>query len=100
MTTKRNASPPDESSELTAADALGMLADIERSLDVFVDTSSQAVEALGGRDAMASLCEMTCIGAVPRLDATAWQLMSNEYKERQRQLEAASNMLAYVPKPT
>ena len=53
---------------------------IDRNLDAFDKTAPKAVEAMGGRDALAQTCQMTCVGPIPRIDADTWQAMSNEYE--------------------
>lgn len=66
--------------KLTVAEALERAEQIDRNLDAFDKTAPQTVAAMGGRDALAQSCEMTCIGPIPRIDAEAWQAMSNEYE--------------------
>ncbi|MEW6692630.1 MAG: hypothetical protein AB1340_07335 [Pseudomonadota bacterium] len=66
--------------KLSVAEALQRAEQIDRNLDAFDKTAPQTVAALGGRDALAQSCEMTCIGPIPRIDADAWQAMSNEYE--------------------
>lgn len=68
------------SEKLTVAEALERAEQIDRNLDAFDETAPQTVAAMGGRDALAQSCEMTCIGPIPRIDADAWQAMSNEYE--------------------
>ena len=68
------------SEKLTVAEALQRAEQIDRNLDAFDETAPQTVAAMGGRDALARSCEMTCIGPIPRIDADAWQAMSNEYE--------------------
>lgn len=68
------------SEKLTVAEALERAEQIERNLDAFDKTAPKTVVAMGGRDALAQNCEMTCIGPIPRIDAEAWQAMSNEYE--------------------
>lgn len=65
---------------LTVAEALHRAELIDRNLASFEETAPQTVAAMGGRDALARRCEMTCIGPIPRIDADAWQAMSNEYE--------------------
>lgn len=66
--------------KLSVAEALQRAEQIDRNLDAFDKTAPQTVAAMGGRDALAQSCEMTCIGPIPRIDADAWQAMSNEYE--------------------
>jgi hypothetical protein len=68
------------SEKLTVAEALERAEQIDRNLDAFDKTAPQTVAAMGGRDALARSCEMTCIGPIPRIDADAWQAMSDEYE--------------------
>ena len=68
------------SETLTVAEALLRAEQIDRNLDAFDETAPQTVAAMGGRDALARSCEMTCIGPIPRIDADTWQAMSNEYE--------------------
>lgn len=70
------------SDKLTAAEALAQAECIDRSLDEWERTAPQAVAAMGGRDALAGVSEMTCVGPIPRVDADTWQAMSLEYEER------------------
>ncbi len=68
------------SEKLTVAEALQQAEMIDRNLDAFDKTAPQTVAAMGGRDALAQTCQMTCVGPIPRIDADAWQAMSNEYE--------------------
>jgi hypothetical protein len=68
------------SETLTVEEALLRAEQIDRNLDAFDETAPKAVAAMGGRDALARSCEMTCIGPIPRIDAEAWQAMSDEYE--------------------
>ena len=65
---------------LTVEEALLRAEQIDRNLDAFDETAPQTVAAMGGRDALARSCEMTCIGPIPHIDADTWQAMSNEYE--------------------
>ncbi len=67
---------------LTVEEALLRAEQIDRNLDAFDETAPQTVAAMGGRDALARSCEMTCIGPIPRIDADTWQAMSDEYEGR------------------
>lgn len=68
------------SEKLTVAEALLRAEMIDRNMDAFEQTAPETVAAMGGRDALSRRCEMTCIGPVPRIDADAWQAMSDEYE--------------------
>lgn len=68
------------SETLTVAEALQRAEQIDRNLDAFDETAPQTVAAMGGRDALARSCEMTCVGPIPRIDADTWQAMSDEYE--------------------
>ena len=57
------------SETLTVEEALLRAEQIDRNLDAFDETAPKAVAAMGGRDALARSCEMTCIGPIPRIDA-------------------------------
>ncbi|MCW0374899.1 hypothetical protein [Xanthomonas sacchari] len=70
------------SDKLTVAEVVQRAAQIDAMLDAITDTSLDAVQAMGGRDALARRSEMTCIGPVPRLDAESWERMSQEYEGR------------------
>lgn len=70
------------SETLTVAEALQRAEQIDRNVDAFDETAPQTVAAMGGRDALAHSCEMTCIGPIPRIDADTWQAMSDEYEGR------------------
>ena len=70
------------SETLTVEFALLRAEQIDRNLDAFDETAPKAVAAMGGRDALACSCEMTCIGPIPRLDADEWERMSQEYEAR------------------
>ncbi|OZA27358.1 MAG: hypothetical protein B7X91_08810 [Hydrogenophilales bacterium 17-64-11] len=70
------------SETLTVAEALAMSQMIDRNMASFEQTAPQTIAAMGGRDALARSCEMTCIGPIPRIDADAWQAMSDEYEGR------------------
>ncbi len=66
--------------KLSVAEALQRAEQIDRNLASFEQTAPKTVAAMGGRDALSRSCEMTCIGPIPRIDADAWQAMSNEYE--------------------
>ena len=68
------------SEKLTVEEALLRAEQIDRNFDAFDETAPKAVAAMGGRDALARSCEMTCIGPIPRIDADTWQAMSDEYE--------------------
>ena len=68
------------SEKLTVAEALQQAEMIDRNLDAFDKTAPQTIAAMGGRDALAQTCQMTCVGPIPRIDADTWQAMSNEYE--------------------
>ena len=70
------------SDKLTVAEALHKAEEIDAMLGAIQGTAPDAVEAMGGRDALARRSEMTCIGPVPRLDADEWERMSQEYEGR------------------
>lgn len=68
------------SENLTAAQVIQRAQQIDAMLDAINGTAPDAVQAMGGRDALARRSEMTCIGPVPRLDADEWERMSQEYE--------------------
>jgi len=68
------------SEKLTVAEALHKATQIDAMLSAIQGTAPDAVEAMGGRDALARNSEMTCIGPVPRLDVETWERMSLEYE--------------------
>lgn len=70
------------SDRLSVAEALAKAEQIELMLGAIQGTAPDAVEAMGGRDALARRSEMTCLGPVPRLDADEWERMSLEYEAR------------------
>ena len=70
---------------LSVLDALRALEMIEGSLDAFVDSAPVAVEAMGGRDAIQKLSQMTCIGPVPRFSVDQWTHMAEEHRVNQRE---------------
>ncbi|WP_287916634.1 hypothetical protein [Comamonas sp.] len=71
-----------EAKKLSVADALAQAELIESTLSAFEKTAPHAVEALGGRDALARMSDMTCIGPIPRLDQETWAGISKEFQER------------------
>ena len=70
------------SENLSVAEVVQRAAQIDAMLDAIHDTAPDAVQAMGGRDALARRSEMTCLGPVPRLDADEWERMSLEYEAR------------------
>ncbi|MCL1526732.1 hypothetical protein [Xanthomonas nasturtii] len=68
------------SENLSVAEALHQVAQIDGMLDAIQGTAPETVASLGGRDALARRSEMTCIGPVPRLDVATWERMSQEYE--------------------
>lgn len=67
---------------LTVAEVLHQVELIDRSLGALEKTAPKAVAAMGGREALALTCEVTCIGPIPRIDATTWETMSREYQDK------------------
>jgi hypothetical protein len=67
---------------MTVQEALMRAEQIDRSLDAWVGTAPDVVTSLGGRDALARMSEMTCIGPVPRLDVATWARASQEREDR------------------
>lgn len=65
-------------SGLSVLDALRQLNSIDRSLDAFVATAPQAVEELGGIEALRRMSQTTCVGPIPRLTADQWAAMAAE----------------------
>lgn len=80
---------------LTVAEALAKAQLIDASLAAWEQTAPTLVASMGGRDALACRCEMTCVGPMPRLDAPTWEQASAEYTERR--LYAAGNPYAAPP---
>ncbi|AVJ32381.1 hypothetical protein CLM74_06110 [Stenotrophomonas sp. MYb57] len=70
------------SENLSVDEVVQRAVQIDAMLDAINDTSPDAIQAMGGRDALARRSEMTCIGPVPRLDAESWERMSQEYEGR------------------
>lgn len=70
------------SENLSVAEVVQRAAQIDAMLDAISGTAPDAVQAMGGRDALARRSEMTCLGPVPRLDADEWERMSQEYEGR------------------
>ncbi|WP_282271093.1 hypothetical protein [Stenotrophomonas sp. PS02298] len=68
------------SENLSVAEALQQVAQIDGMLDAIQSTAPETVASLSGRDALARKSEMTCIGPVPRLDVATWERMSHEYE--------------------
>lgn len=68
------------SNNLSVADALRQVVQIEGMLDAIQETAPDTVAQMGGRDALIRKSEMTCIGPVPRLDTSEWERMSQEYE--------------------
>jgi len=69
---------------LNVADVLILADMIERSLSAMYNTAPVTLAALGGREALARICEMTCIGPIARLDNETWARLSNEYEDCRR----------------
>lgn len=69
------------SENLSVAEALHQVAQIDGMLDAIQGTAPETVASLGGRDALARKSEMTCIGPMPRLDVETWERMSQEYED-------------------
>lgn len=67
---------------LTVEEVLHHALMLDLSLDALERSAPETVAALGGRDGLAKMCESTCIGPVPRLDAQTWARISLEYEER------------------
>lgn len=88
--------------KLTVAEALAQANLIDLTLAAWEETAPHTVAQLGGRDALARLSHMTCIGPMPQLDEATWEQASREYEERR--LHVAGNPYAappgmYVPQP-
>lgn len=69
---------------LSASEALAEIDRIDRSIAAFWATAPLTFGALGGRQALAALCQPTCLGPVPRLTAETWELAAMEYVQRLR----------------
>ncbi|MDX1297204.1 MAG: hypothetical protein R3260_03040 [Pseudomonas sp.] len=67
---------------LTVEEVLHHARMLDLNLDALEQSAPDTVTALGGRDGLAKLCESTCIGPIPRVDAKTWARMSLEYEER------------------
>ena len=67
---------------LTVEEVLHHAQMLDLNLDALEQSAPNTMAALGGRDGISKLCESTCIGPVPRLNAEAWERMSREYEER------------------
>ncbi|HCL3266143.1 hypothetical protein DT383_06585 [Pseudomonas aeruginosa] len=65
---------------LTVEEVLRHAEMLDRNLDAFDRTAPETVAALGGRDGLARMCEPTCVGPIPRIDADTWAAMSDEYE--------------------
>ena len=70
---------------LTVAEALARAEMIDRNMDAFDLTAPETLAALGGRDALARMSDMTCVGPIPRLDGETWEAMSLEYESHRAQ---------------
>ena len=70
------------SENLSVAEVVQRAAQIDAMLDAIEGTAPDAIQAMGGRDALARRSDMTCLGPVPRLDADEWERMSLEYEAR------------------
>ncbi len=70
------------SENLSVAEVVQRAAQIDAMLDAINGTAPDAVQAMGGRDALARRSEMTCLGPMPRLDADEWERLSLEYEAR------------------
>lgn len=70
------------SENMSVAEVVQLAAQIDAMLDAINGTAPDAVQAMGGRDALARRSEMTCLGPVPRLNADEWERMSQEYEGR------------------
>lgn len=84
MSTRRHQPAAPAKRGLTALEALAELAKIDGALDALCATAPRAIEILGGREALQSTCEMTCIGPVPRLTSEEWETFAVEHANRQR----------------
>jgi hypothetical protein len=69
------------SRSLTVEELLDAAGKTEKNLSAFEATAPQAVERMGGRDALARLSQMTCVGPIPQLTVEEWCAMSEEYEE-------------------
>jgi hypothetical protein len=70
--------------KLSVAEVLQRAEMIDLNMNAFETTAPETVRGLGGRDALAQTCEMTCIGPIPRLDAETWERMSREHEENRQ----------------
>jgi len=70
------------SNNLTVEEVLRHAEMLELNLDALERSAPNTVAALGGRDALAKMCEMTCVGPIPRFDPDTWVRMSLEYEDR------------------
>jgi hypothetical protein len=70
--------------KLTVVEALHRAEQIELNMSAFEQTAPSTVAALGGRNALSQISEMTCIGPVPRFDAPTWARMAAEYEDHRQ----------------
>lgn len=81
---------PKKSKGLSVDEALRLAEMADSNLAAFEATAPETVRALGGRDALARISEMTCIGPMPRLTVDEWAAMSEEYQDT-REYGAGTN---------
>lgn len=85
------------SERLTVAEALAQARLIDEALGAWEKTAPNFVSSVGGRDCLARMSDMTCVGPVPRLDVDAWQMASDEHLQRWEQ--SAHERRASAPPP-
>lgn len=78
-------------SGLSVTEALAALDGIDRSMDAYEKTAPAAFKALGGREALLAVSQMTCVGPVPRMDTDQWAPLAAEHALLQRDMASSRN---------
>lgn len=81
---KQPPTPPHRAS-LAPGQALAEIHKIYACAENFCLTAPNAVAEFGGMAAVVASCQMTCIGAVPRLTEEQWEPMAAEHADAHRE---------------
>ena len=84
---KQPLAPPPHLAPLAPERALAEIYKIYACAETFCVTAPRAVAEFGGMAAVVASCQMTCIGAVPRLTAEQWEPMAAEHADAYREAQ-------------
>ena len=89
---KQPPAPPPHRASLAPGQALAEIHKIYACAENFCLTAPNAVAEFGGMAAVVASCQMTCIGAVPRLTEEQWEPMAAEHADAHREAQRRKSL--------